>query len=276
MALWRGTGGSYAFERSITRCAIIGETLDILSPGPVARMDRGTAFRVKVRGGALASVSELQMLAGVNVGALCGADGAWEIFAFASAELVADGVYRLSTLLRGLGGETHLAGRLLPAGAVFVLLDSAVTPLVAGVSRVGAQNSWRVGPADRDYADAACVAFDTVSSSKALTPYAPARVRGKRGVEGVTFSILRRGRRDADGWDLIEIPLGEDSEAYDLEILRNGVVVRTLASTTASLLYSASLEASDFGAAQAAFDVRAFQKSAVVGRGFALTARVSI
>ena len=276
MALWRGTGGSFSFERRITRCAIIGETLDALPAGPVARIDRGAAFQVKVRGGALASVSERQMLSGANVAALCGADGAWEMFAFASAELVADGVYRLSTLLRGLGGETHLAGRLLPVGAAFVLLDSAVTPLVAGLSRVGALNSWRVGPADRDYADAACVAFDTVSSSKALTPYAPARVRGTRAAEGVTFSILRRGRRDADGWELIEIPLGEDSEAYDLEILRNGVVVRTLASTSSSMLYANALEAADFGGAQGVFDVRAFQKSAVVGRGFALTARVSV
>ena len=276
MALWRGSGGSFSFERNIARCAIIGDTLDLLAPGPVARVDRGASLRVKVRGGALASVSEGQMLGGANAAALRGADGAWEIFSFAGAELVGEGVYRLSLLLRGLGGEAHLAQRTLPAGSLFVLLDSAITPLVSGMSRVGAQNAWRVGPADRDYADAACASFGSLPTAKALTPYAPARVRASRGAQGVTFAILRRGRREADGWDLVEIPLGEESEAYQLDILRNGAVVRSLSATGPDVVYPTALELADFGSAQGAFDVQAFQMSAAVGRGFALSARIVI
>ena len=276
LALWRSVGGSYALERRITRCAIIGETLDAMGPGPVARLDRSARIRVQVRGGALASVSEMQMLGGANVGALRGADGAWEIFGFAGAELVGDGVYRLSLLLRGLGGEEHLAKRTLPAGAVFVLLDEAVVPLVAGLAQVGAANAWRVGPADRDYADAACAAFASTASAKALTPYAPARLRAVRGASGVTFSLLRRARRDGDGWQLIDIPLGEEIEAYELDLLRNGSLVRTLTMTGASVLYAAAQETLDFGAAQSGFDIQVFQMSAAVGRGFPFTARVLV
>ena len=276
LALWRGTGGSFAFERTITRCAIIGETVGALSSGPVGRLDRGATLQVRVRGGALASVSEQQMLGGANVGALRGVDGAWEIFGFANAELVGPGVYRLSTLLRGLGGEEYLAQRALPAGAMFVLLDSAVIPLVSGLAQLGAQISWRVGPADRDYADPSCVSFDAVVGAKALMPYAPARVVAARGVDGVTFSLLRRGRRDGDGWQLVDIPLGEDIEAYDIDILRNGLVTRALSSASPSVLYPAAQEALDFGGAQSAFDIQAFQKSAAVGRGFALTTRVLV
>ena len=276
LALWRSLGGSFVFDRTIRRCAIIGETLDALAPGPVARIDRGARLRVQVRGGALSSVSVMQMLGGANVAALQGNDGAWEIFGFAGAELVADGVYCLSLLLRGLGGEEHLARRTLPAGAMFVLLDEAVTPLVAGLSQVGAAQTWRVGPADRDYADASCVAFESAAGSKALSPYAPARVRAVRGPSGVTFSLVRRGRRDADGWQLIDIPLGEDVEAYDLDILRNGLVVRSLSMTSPSVFYPAAQEALDFGGAQSGFDIQAFQKSAAVGRGFPLSARVPV
>ena len=276
MALWRGSGGSFAVQSNIMRCAIIGETLDRLAPGPVARMDRSASLRVKVRGGALAAVTEQQMLGGANAAALRGADGAWEIFGFAGAELVGEGVYRLSLLLRGQGGETHLAQRELPAGSLFVLLDSAITPLVVGLSRVGSQDVWRVGPADRDYADAACVGFESAATAKALKPYAPARVRAARGAAGVTFTILRRGRRDADSWDLREIPLGEDAEAYELDILRNGAVVRSLSSSRPDLIYPSNAELADFGSAQGAFDVQAFQMSASVGRGFALSARVSL
>ncbi len=276
LALWRDAGGSFAFQRMIPRCAIIGDTLDALGPGPVSRIDHGASLRVQVRGGALASVSVTQMLGGANIGALKGADGAWEIFGFAGAELVADGVYRLSSLLRGLGGEEHLARRTLSSGALFVLLDDAVGPLVAGLAQLGAANAWRVGPSDRDYADAACVAFASTAGGKALTPLAPARVSATRSAAGVTFALLRRSRRDGDAWQLIDIPLGEDSEVYDLDILRNGTVVRTLTMTSGSALYPAAQESLDFGSAQSGFDVQAFQKSATVGCGFPLTARVVV
>ena len=276
LALWRGVGGSFTLERTITSCAIIGETLSSFGPGPVARIDRGSTLFVKVRGGALSSVTERQMLAGANIAALRGADGAWEIFAFARADLVGDGVYRLSSFLRGLGGETHLAKRTVGDGAEFVLLDAAVAPLVAGLSRLGSQNVWRIGPADRDHADAAYVEFQSVATAKALTPYAPARVSARRGADGVTFSIVRRGRRDADGWDLIEIPLGEDNEAYDLDLLRGGAVVRSLTSTQATIVYPVAFEVTDFGGPQNVFDIRAYQKSAAVGRGFALAAQVLV
>ena len=276
MALWRSVGGSFVLERKLTGCAIIGETLDAFAPGPVARIDRGAALRVKVRGGALASVTERQMLSGANAAALRGPDGAWELFAFAGAELVGDGVYRLTSLLRGLGAETHLAKRVLGAGAQFVLLDGAIAPLVSGMSRIGLENAWRVGPADRDHADPACASFASVATSKALAPYAPARVSARRTGDGVLFSIIRRGRRDADGWDLIDIPLGEASEAYDIELLRGGAVVRVLSAAQSVIPYPTTLEAADFGGAQAGFDLRVYQKSAAVGRGFALSARVAL
>ena len=100
--------------------------------------------------------------------------------------------------------------------------------------------------------------------------------RASRSAEGVTFSILRRGRRDGDGWELREIPLGEAAEAYELDILRGGAVVRSLSSNASSVIYPAALEQADFGAAQGAFDVQAFQMSAAVGRGFGLSARVLV
>jgi len=110
----------------------------------------------------------------------------------------------------------------------------------------------------------------------ALTPYAPARLRAVRGTSGVTFSLLRRARRDGDGWQLIDIPLGEEIEAYELDLLRNGSLVRTLTMTGASVLYAAAQETLDFGAAQSGFDIQVFQMSAAVGRGFPFTARVLV
>ena len=276
LALWRSTGASFTQVATLTSCAIIGETMDDLPPGRPSHLDLGTRLRVQVRGGALVSVDVTQMLAGANLAALRGGDGAWEIFGFAEAELIGDGLYRLSKLLRGLGGEEQLAQRLLPAGADFVLLDTAVTPLVTGIAALGLPVDWRVGPAGRDYADGAVTAFQSTPGPKALMPYAPVRPCASRGSGGVTFSFVRRGRRDSDGWEPIDIPLGEDSEAYDLEILRDGAVVRTLPATSTQIFYASEQELADFGAPQGGFDIRAFQKSASVGRGFPLSAHVAV
>ena len=276
LALWRARDGSYDFIRTLTRCAIVGTTLDALPPGSPSVIDRGTHLRVEVRGGALASVTDTQMLSGANVAALRGPDGAWEIFAYTTAELIGPDLYRLSGLLRGLGGEEALASRVLAAGAEFVRLDETVVPLVTGVSNLGLTQTWRVGPADRDHADPAYVSFDGLAGPKALMPYAPVRVRAQRTSDGVTFSFLRRGRRDSDGWEVLDIPLGEDVEAYECALLAGGAVVRTLTAGTPTLFYPTAQELSDFGAPQSAFDIRLYQMSTLVGRGFPLSAHVAL
>ena len=127
-----------------------------------------------------------------------GADDAWEIFAFAHAELVARDTYRLSRLLRGLGGEEALAARTVAAGATVVLLDRAVAPLAAGLSSVGVTLDLRVGPAISGASDANYVSIPATATDKAFRPYAPVRPQARAAPAGIEISFLRRGRIDAD------------------------------------------------------------------------------
>jgi hypothetical protein len=83
---------------------------------------------------------------------------------------------------------------------------------------------------------------------------------------GVRFTWIRRTRRDGDSWS-VEVPLAEDSESYLLEVLSGGAVVRSIASATASLLYTNAMELSDFGGTQSALTIRLTQMSSTVGRG---------
>ncbi len=276
MALWRASGAaSFDFVKTIERNAVTGITLDDLPAGPAGRLDFAHGFRVSISTAALVSVSDEQMFSGRNAAALRGPDGAWEIIAFANAELVAGGVYRLSRLLRGLGGEDFLAQRMLAAGATFVLLDEAVTPLTSNPADIGAPLRWRLGPAGLDYSDPAYVEFQAAPTAKALMPYAPARAFAKRGADGVTLSFIRRGRTGADLWPLLEVPLGEEREAYDVEILRAGLVLRTLSAAGPSVLYAGADETADFGSAQSVLDLRVYQVSATAGRGFPLAASLA-
>ncbi|MBV1704343.1 MAG: glycoside hydrolase/phage tail family protein [Hyphomicrobiales bacterium] len=277
LALYRATSSSsYALAAEIDLCAIMGDTLTELGPGTPGLFDMSQTLDVRMFGGALSSVSDEQALAGETAMAIQGADGSWEVFSFADAVLVGQGVYRLSRLVRGLGGEEALCERTVPAGATVVSLDGAVTPLVAGVSALGVQNSWKLGPLAQDYATSAFASFTTAATGKALMPYAPVQAAATRSAAGVTIAFKRRGRVDSDAWEPLDIPLGEDSEAYQVDVLKAGAVVRTLAATSPSALYPAAQELADFGATQSALSVAIYQMSAEVGRGFPLAATLAI
>ena len=71
-----------------------------------------------------------------------------------------------------------------------------------------------------------------------------------------------------------EVPLGEDSERYEVDILDGDDVVRTIASTTPSATYTAAEQVADFGAEQSVVQVAVHQMSAVYGRGSAKRAVV--
>ena len=59
---------------------------------------------------------------------------------------------------------------------------------------------------------------------------------------------IRRGRISADGWDADEIPLGEEAEAYLVEVRTTGGTLKRAAETTApEWTYAAAAIAADFG-----------------------------
>ena len=259
----------------IDKKAMIGETLDALGPGLVGRFNNGFGFRVKFASGALSSAGDLAALAGRSAVAIRGPDGAWEIIAFARAELEGPGVYRLGRLLRGLGGETHLAQRETPAGATVVLLDDAIIPLVRVVDEIGAAISYGIGPADYDVGDPRFIRTTITATSKSLRPLAPAHARARRTAAGVEIRFIRRGRIDADAWGVAEIPLGESAECYEAE-LSTPRTLRVIKADASPILYPAADEIEDFGAIQTTLTVSLFQMSPTVGRGFPLTLTLSV
>jgi len=75
-------------------------------------------------------------------------------------------------------------------------------------------------------------------------------------------------------WD-VTVPLGEDSESFEIDVLSGATVLRTLHATTPSTLYAAADETADFGATQSSLAVRVYQMSATVGRGFPASATLT-
>ena len=242
--------------------------------GPTARWHHADV-RVKIYGGALASASDLAVLAGANAAALRNADGDWEVIQFAEAKLIGDRTYRLTKLLRGQAGSEWAMAPLLAAGASFVLLDGHAVTIASGSGARDRAMALRVVAAGRDTADATALALDVTPGDTALKPLAPVHLRARRDGAGVTLRWIRRTRADGDSWSG-EVPLGEDSERYEIDILSGATVLRTLTSATPSVLYAAADELADFGAAQSSLTVRVAQVSATAGRGFAAAATLRI
>ena len=155
------------------------------------------------------------------------------------------------------------------------MLDQAVVSLVEGVSKLGQTATYRIGPAYLDYTDSSFISVTTTATKKALQPFAPVRVTATRSSDGVTISFLRRARLNSDAWEPLEIPLGEDSESYEIEIWA-GVFKRKLTTLSPQVTYATADELADFGAAQTQLNVRIYQMSASVGRGFPAVAIVSV
>jgi hypothetical protein len=230
---------------------------------------------VRIFGGQLASVSDSALLAGANAAAVQRLDGAWEVIQFANAELIAGRTYALSRLLRGQAGTEWAMATPLPAGAPFVLLDQHVVAVANGIDALERTLQLRIVAAGRDHADATVLALLLTPKATALRPLAPVHLKATRASSGVTFSWIRRTRIDGDSW-VGEVPLGEESEQYAVDILSGPAVVRSIIVAAPMALYTNADELSDFGTPQPALSVRVAQLSATVGRGFAAEAILNI
>lgn len=251
--------------------AILGETLDALPPGPAWRFDNANSVQVRLYGGTLASVTDAALLGGANVAAVQRADGVWEVLQFANAELVGSDTYRLSRLLRGQAGSEWAMGDPLPPGAPFVLLDQQIVAVARGLDALERPMQLRVVDATRDHGDATALAMEITPQPTALMPLSPVHVRAVRAGSGISISWTRRTRRDGDSWAAGDVPLGEEREAYSVDIQSGSGVARTIETATPAALYTSDQEIADFGAPQSSLAVNIYQMSATVGRGFPAT-----
>ena len=259
-------GASYKPFATLPASSTIGETLDALPAGPTSRWDRANSFRVRLYGGALTSQSDLNVLSGRNLAAIETSPGVWEVIQFANAQMIDGVTFKLSRLLRGLGGSEAAMLASVPAGATVVMLDQHLVAVASGLDALERPLNLRIAASGLSHDDASAVALTLTPGRTALRPLSPAHLRGVRRSDGVHLSWIRRTRSDGDSW-AGEVPLGEEIEAYALDILNGSTLVRSIACTTPSALYAIADEIADFGIMQAKLTVRVAQISSTIGAG---------
>ena len=271
-----GTAASGFLPRqAIERRATMGELLSPLGPGPIARIDRGNTIEVRLYGGALASEPPLAVLNGANAAAIGTSATGFEVVQFETAELIAEGTWRLSGLLRGQGGTSDIAAGGHDAGARFVLLDRAVVPLAIAESESGLALTLRCGAAGAIYDPDVFVDVPLIAGRRGLRSPAPVHLRAARDAGGdVTLRWIRQTRLGGDAWEPVEVPLGEAAEAYRVTVLDGEAAVRNFNVASPFAVYAAAEQVADFGALPDEISVAIAQVSATEGAG--ATARRSV
>jgi hypothetical protein len=275
---WRGAalyvssdgGLSYALLTTAIAPAVMGSVASPPGDGPSAFWDNGNSLSVSL----LLADMELESRPALSV--LNGANAALvgnEIIQFRSAVLEADGSYTLSGLLRGRRGtEWAIAGH--GAGERFVLLEEAtLIALDTDLGAIAKPYDYKALSENQSLAEVAAQSF--TYGAENLRPFSPVDARGARdGAQNLSVTWKRRTRSGGEWTDGTDVPLGEASERYAIDILDGAAVVRTIETTAPTLSYSAAEQTADFGAPQSAIALRIYQISDSVGRGRPLDATV--
>ncbi len=270
--------GAVAFYRSpddtgftlnalATAPASLGVTISDLYSGPTSRWDMGNSFDVQLSYGQMTSLEDLSLFNGGNLAAVQNLEGKWEVLQFRDAELIADKTYRLSTLLRGQGGTENYVEAVIPAGASFALLDDAVTPVSLNINDIGLPYNWKYGPSNKDIGHSSYSTITHRFSGQVYKPLSPVHIETSLVGNDLHIFWIRRTRIGGDSWELPEVPLGEDIELYEIEIMDGSSVKRSISSNSEQVFYTEADQIADWGAVQASYTMRIYQISATIGRG---------
>lgn len=261
------TDANYQINKIIGVRSTIGVTRTVMQYSSPGVIDRGEVLEVELISGELSSVDEDALLAGANVAAIGdGSSDQWEIFQFAQAELVGPRTYWLKTRLRGQAGSDGLMPGSWPVGSKFVLLNGIPDQIVLSPNLRRVAQNFRIGPAKRSIDDPSYRHLVQAFDGNGMRPYSPCHLRGVRQPGGdYALSWIRRTRINGDGWEVPEVPLGEESESYLVRIGQGSSVLRETQVGVARWDYTAAMQAAD--GVVGPFDFAVAQVSASYGTG---------
>lgn len=230
--------------------------------------DETNIVTVIVDSGTLASVTTLNVLNGSNYAVLGN-----EIIQYRTATLTAANTYILSGLLRGRFGTEQYIGTH-AASDRFIHMDVTTAQRVSpALSEVGLSRSYKAISNGQLFSAVSAKLF--TNNANGLKPLSPVQIGGGRdGGGNLTINWTRRTRIGGSWNNYSDVPLGESTESYSIDIMSGSTVKRTLTSATPTIAYTSAMQVTDFGANQSSVTVNIYQISASVGRGFAGVATI--
>lgn len=253
---WPGTVGlyssptdsNYLLQTIIKQKSVIGRTLSPLAAGRTGLWDRQTGPQFRLVDGTLSSASADDLFAGANMIAIGdGTAGNWELLQFRDAELVALRTYRLGHLLRGQAGSDGAVADVWPAGSYVVVLNGTPAQITLPTASRGLPRHYRYGPLKRPLSDPSFRYAVHTFAGNGYRPYRVAHLRASGGATATEFTWIRRTRIDGDIWGAGDVPLGEDSESYLVQVITGGVIQREVTVNQPNWTYADADRIADVG-----------------------------
>ncbi|MEM9878010.1 MAG: phage tail protein [Pseudomonadota bacterium] len=269
----RDAGVNFELLAQIPVAAVTGTCLNGLEDRCAALFDQVSVLDVMLDTPdmELASRPRLAILNGANL-ALVGT----ELLQFETAQLLENGAYRLSGLLRGRAGtEDMLMGT--AAGQGFTLLSSGdIARQLVSVNELGTSAQYKIVTSGQSLESAPTQTFSV--SGAALLPFAPVFLRARYiPGTGLNVSWIRRSRLGFAWLDGADAPLGEDTLAFLVTYASGATsLTRDVSDTQQDTLSDAEIS-STFGSGPLTINVSVAQSSSTVGPGAAasISAQVS-
>jgi hypothetical protein len=216
-----------------------------LQKGPIGRWDNQNTLEVFLPNTALSSVLDADVLGGSNRFAIETATG-WEVFQAAQAELIAPSVYRLSRLLRGLNGSYVDMAETLDAGARIIWLGAGWKDLPVTEDMIGESLSLTAIAGGRE-----SDVLSHVYTAAHLRPLPPVHAKIETQGDTRTLSWIRQTRIGGDSWAGLDVPLGEETERYRVQLLDGETVVAEYETHTPNLTTPSNITADTAAISQA-------------------------
>lgn len=204
-----------------------------------------------------------EVLAGANIGALGD-----EVIQWRNADLQADGSYILTGLLRGRkGSEWATADHTI--GERFVVLDETTIAFRdLSLDELGLTRLYRAVSLGMEWNTGIDTEFSCLF--RCLKPLSPVHIEGVDDAGDTVITWQRRTRFGGEWLPGVDAPLGETSENYEIDVYSDDAVVRTItAITSPTYTYTAEERVEDGFVPAEAIEIRVYQISSLVGRGFA-------
>jgi hypothetical protein len=238
----------YTLQSLIESASTIGTMQSALGTGPVGIWDRQAGLDLTLVNGELSSATKEALLSGANTIAVGdGTPDKWEIIQFQTATPTADKSYLLTGLLRGQAGSRGVMPDTWPEGSLVVVMDGTPTQITIPSALRGLPRHLRYGPAKRPLTDASFRYAVNTFQGNGLRPYPVAHLRAQAGNTGTDLTWIRCSRIDGDIWADADIPLGEDTESYQIRVVQDGITKRTETSTTPVWSYPDTTRVSEVG-----------------------------
>lgn len=246
---WRGcqvysetNQSGYNKITSILQESAVGVVIGVFEPGVFTTIDYTNSITVAMRSGVLSNATKEDIISDRTINAVAiGTNSRWEIVQFMNATDNGDGTYTVSGFIRGLQG-TETYASLHEDSDLFIVLDQNRLARVSGTS-LNSSTKYRVVSFNSIFQSGTDTYFsNTGESVRPLSIIVKEVINNPDNSFTVTWE--RRGRVLNMWDDNRDVPLGEASEEYTVNLIDDDGVTQisseVVTSKTASVSFSGS------------------------------------